>query len=242
MPAPPEKPPLLASLLFFSTVALWSTWLLVGSTTLSTPVARSAGAAGWLGGMVVLVGLLVARGRWAQRAALGLLVAVAIPAGSLPSPLEFWVGVPLAAAAAVALLTDPARSWIRPGRSLESPPDAAVILMITLILWPLAGSGLAGESLGLLLWSGPLLAFWYGRATVPGLWAVRIGSIIPLTAAIGAGSRGWVTAAAIAGWTAWWSWQAETRLAVLPLIGRPSAGVCPTPDFDRLLRGADGHG
>lgn len=235
MPAPPEKPPLVASLLFFGTVALWSTWLLVGATNLPVPVARSAGAAGWLGGMVVLVGLLVARGRWAQRAALGLLLAVPIPAANLDSSLGFWVGVPLAAAAAVALLLDPARGWIRPGRSLESPPDAAVVLMLTLILWPLVGSGLAGEPAGLLLWTGPVLAFWYGRATVTGLWAARVGSFFPLIAAIGAGGRGWIIAFMVAGWTAWWSWKAETRLAVLPLTGRPATGVCPTPDFDQLL-------
>ncbi len=237
MSSTPERPPLLAGLLFLSTVGLWSTSLLVGATTLAEPTARSAGAAAWLAGIVTLVGLLLARGRWAQRVGLGLVAATAIPAAFTGSWILFAVGVMLAAATGVALLVDPVRGWIRPGRSMDAPPDAAVVVMVILVLWPLAGSALASSPLGLLMWLGPLGAFWYGRANQSGLWAVRVGGVVPVVAAIGADWQGWLVGGVLAALTAWWAWQPGTRLAVVPLVSRPSSGVCPTPDFDRLLRG-----
>ncbi len=239
MSVTPERPPLVAALLFLATIAVWSTALLTDATTLPTDVARSAGAAAWVAGIVTLVGLLLARGRWAQRTALLLVIGAILPAAWVESEVLFWVGVVVAAGAGVALLVGPMPGWIRPGRSMEAPPDSAVVLMLILVLWPLFGAPLIGDPLGLLLWAGPGLAFWYGRATVSGLWAARLGSTIPLVSAVGADLTGWVLAAAIAAATAWWAWKADTRLAVLPLTGRPSSGVCPTPDFERILRGGD---
>jgi len=151
MSSTPERPPLLAALLFFATVGLWATWLLMGVATLPEPIARSAGAALWLAGIVTLVGLLLARGRWAQRVGLGLVAATVLPAAFVGSWTLFAGGVALAAATGVALLVGPVRDWIRPGRSMDAPPDAAVVLMLILVLWPLAGSALAATAINIMI-------------------------------------------------------------------------------------------
>lgn len=236
MPVAPERPPIVAVLTFLAALGLWATTLMTGGTTLSPAPARSAGAAAWVAGIVVLVGFVVARGRWAQRLGVGLMVSAVVPAAFIESWVGFGVGVLLAGAAGVALLVGPSARWIRPGRSVEAPPDAAVVLMIAFVVWPLVGAPLAGHPLGLVLWVGPVLAFWYGRATQLGLWVARFGPVLALIAAVGAGPMGWLLAGAIAVVTAWWAWQPEARLAVLPLTGRPSTGVCPTPDFDVVTR------
>ena len=76
---PDDRPPFLAAFAFFLVVGWWATTLVAGVTALPDTVGWSAGASLWLVGVSALVGLLVARGRWAQRLAAGLvLVPVAV--------------------------------------------------------------------------------------------------------------------------------------------------------------------
>lgn len=235
-----DRPPFLAALAFLLAVGWWATSLLAGSTALPERAARSGGAALWLLGVVALVGLLVARGRWSQRLAAALVLGLVAAVPFFDSSWTLWVGVGCAAAAGGLLLAPTATAWIRPGRSMDAPPDAAVVLMLLLLAWPLLGTPLVagGTAWALVLWVGPLLAFWYGRAQVPALWAARgLSATLPLLAAVGAPWWGWALGVAVAGSTSWWAWQEGTRLAVLPLVSRPSSGVCPTPDFDTVLKG-----
>ncbi|NND85260.1 MAG: hypothetical protein HKN46_08955 [Acidimicrobiia bacterium] len=238
---PDDRPPFLAAATFFVVVGWWATILLMGVTSLPDAIGWSGGAALWLVGVTTLVGLLVARGRWAQRLAAGLaLLPVAIVSFLEPGWVS-WVGIALAAVAGVLLLAPSTTEWIRPGRSMDAPPDDAVVLMLLLVGWPLVGAPLfvGGAWWAIVLWAGPLLAFWYGRAELAGLWAVRGGAVVlPVLAAIGSPWWGWALAAAIAAGSSYWAWREGARLAVVPLVNRPSSGVCPTPDFDKVVGGS----
>lgn len=236
---PDDRPPFLAALAFFLTIGWWATVLLAGATSLPESVGWSGGAALWLVGVTALVGLLVARGRWAQRLTAGLAL---VPVGVVPfldPGWVAWVGVAFAALAGALLLGPTTTEWIRPGRSMDAPPDDAVVLMLVLVAWPLLGAPLlVGGPWALVLWAGPALSFWYGRARLPGLWGARIGSALgPLVGAIGAPWWGWALAVAIAAASSFWAWRGGARLAVVPLTNRPSSGVCPTPDLDTVIRG-----
>lgn len=234
-----DRPPFPAAIGFFLSVGWWATVLLMGATDLPAAAGRSGGAALWLIGVVGIVGLLVARGRWSQRLAAGLVVAPVAVVPFVEVAWVAWVGVGLASVTGALLLGPSTTEWIRPGRSMEAPPDDAVVLMLLLLTWPLVGTPLvaAGSTWALAVWIGPALAFWYSRAHVPALWAARAGAVLPLVAAIGSPWWGWVLAGVMAVASSWWAWQEGTRLAVVPLVSRPSSGVCPTPDFDTVVRG-----
>jgi hypothetical protein len=236
---PDDRPPFLAAFAFFLVVGWWATTLLSGATSLPGAVGWSGGAALWLVGVTALVGLLVARGRWAQRLAAGLALAPVAVVPFLGASWVAWVGIGLAALAGALVLGPSTTTWIRPGRSMDAPPDDAVVLMLLLVAWPLLGAPLLGDGAwGLALWAGPLLSFWYGRAELAGLWAARVGGVVlPLLSAVGSPWWGWAVAIALSGATSYWAWQEGARLAVVPLVSRPSSGVCPTPDFDTVIKG-----
>lgn len=133
---------------------------------------------------VGLVGLFVARGRWARRY---LWVGLVIEAALFVKSGNYWLVLVAILAAGASLGLPGLDGWIRQLRRADAPPEAAVLLPLALLSVP-AVLGLAVNAVpGVWVFSlASALAAWsYARAHRVTLWALRlvypvIGTVIAL--------------------------------------------------------------
>ena len=126
---------------------------------------------------VSLVGIVVARGRWALR--LGLVAVAATLVLAITRPIDvFWViGLVATALATTSLFLPVVTSNVRKLPSASGPPPRAILTVLVLIGAPfLIGVTSASPNwtdvvAGL---SAPVSAFGYARVIPGGLWSVRI--------------------------------------------------------------------
>lgn len=185
--------------------------------------------------LVVIAGVLLARGRWSRWAALALGAAwLGIAArGDLDvGGLVVIVG----GATMVAISAGPwLPRWLRHRPAADGPPPSAVALLLSLLAMP-AVIGLSGPEPGLTEWLGALwallLATGVSRALPAALWAGRI-LHLPMLIAVGV-SLGLPSGSAVvllgAAQTAL-LWRRDVHLAVSPLLPPPSGSVPIPPEL-----------
>lgn len=167
-----------------------------------------------------LVGLFLARGKWARR-----FLWVPLAAGSAMFVVfdTGWIPLAFTALAAVALGLPSLDGWVRQLRKAVAPPNTAVLLPLTLLSSSVV-IGLLREP-GLWDWvfcTTSVVAAWsYGRAHLATLWSLRI--IYPVLGLLVAFSApGWPSLA-IAGFVTACSalaWSPGALRAVRPLEAR----------------------
>lgn len=169
---------------------------------------------------VGLVGLFLARGRWARRF---LWVPLAVESIMFVLFDAGWIPLAFTALAAVALGLPLLDGWVRQLRKAGAPPNTAVLLPLALLSSP-ALFGLLREP-GIWDWvfcAISVVASWsYGRAHVATLWALRI--IYPVVGLVMALSvTGWPSLALAAFVVACsaLAWSPGTLRAVRPLEAR----------------------
>ena len=124
---------------------------------------------------VAAVGMVASKGRWAQRTATAVALTSAAVGVTLSSGWQATAAVGVVAAATTA---GPwMRSWWLDGRRVDSPPGAAVLLVLSLLAMPGLIGAVSPDGLTLGRWLIAVTALglgWaYSRAWMPALWAVR---------------------------------------------------------------------
>jgi hypothetical protein len=220
---PADRPPVPAALATLACGATWATGFLIES---SIPMGSRwlLGLGTWLLTLVVLAGLLIARSRWSTRMAMAV-AAVAIPGVVIIEGRTVLVAVGAATAAATVAAATRAVSVgaVRPFRAADAPPDDAVVLMLLGVAGPLVlglGSLPDGPSTitavaAIIL---PMGAWWFGRVSVPALWAHRLAvPVVTVAGGVTQGLPGGVAGVALGAAIAWYAWRPAVRLAADPL-------------------------
>lgn len=220
---PAERPPVVAGLATLVCGATWAmAFLLEGSVPAGSRWLLGVGA--WLVTLVALAGLLLARSRWSTRLAMGV-AALAVPGVVVVdrSPVVLVVGAVAAVATVVAAVRALDGGAVRPFRAADAPPDDAVVLMLLGVVGPVVlglgslpdGPTVATAAAAVVL---PVAAWWFGRVSVPALWAERV--LVPLLAAaagVTQGLPGGVVGITLAAAVGWYAWRPQVRLAADPL-------------------------
>ncbi|MGI9648627.1 MAG: hypothetical protein ACR2OI_08930 [Acidimicrobiia bacterium] len=202
------------------------------------------------GSTVAGVGLVVSRGRWARRFALGMLGAQAILAAFME--LDAWGWVTLAfTAVSVVLVAGPwLDGFLRQLPPADPPPTTAVVLALGLLLVPGAVAVSSPGGLETVHWVaaglGLATAWAFGRALGAGLWSARVAvPLLLLAAGLASPLPGLAALTAVALGGAWLAWWPATELAVNPIAPR-AEGVAVPPQLvppDVLTRaGLDDRG
>jgi hypothetical protein len=187
--------------------------------------------------VIVTVGLLLVRGRWARR--LGVALVVAELALVAATGFDVWGAVAVTAAVVglVGLLGRWLDGWVRPRPSATGPDAKAVLLLLGLLAYVPAVGIAAPAGLetahGVLGCAAVLLAWAYSKALVWSLWALRL-VLAPIAAAAVLASPlpGAVLLTTLTVGVVWLAWTREALLSVQPLDDR-----LPSP---RRPRGGDG--
>lgn len=217
-----ERPPVAAGVAVLVAGGVWATAFLV-EPSLVAGSRWAIGLGAWLLTLVALVGLLVARSRWAVRTAL-VVAGLAVPGVALVDD-SILVGIGAAASVGAVHLALSGRTAaaVRPHRAADAPPDEAVVLMLLGAAVPLVvGLGTLPDGPGPVAIAvavvGPVLAWWFGRISLVALWAFRV--LLPaglLAVAVLADLPASTLAVLAAGAVGWFAWQPEVRLAADPL-------------------------
>lgn len=182
--------------------------------------------------LVVVAGVLVARGRW-SRWALMLTAAswIAIAARNELGVLS--VTTLVVAASVLTLSAGPwLARWLRHRPTADGPPPSAVVLLLSLLWLPMA-LGVAPGTAGGFVWFAAVwslaLAAAISRASVVALWAGRLAHpvIMIVTATVaGLPEAGWIGAVGAA--QTGLLWRRDLHLSVSPLVP-PAATAVPIP-------------
>ncbi len=233
MGAMPTSPQISAAL-----VAVSSTSLAVHLAIAPAPFAPSSAAVVAIGAVVfatlVVVGLVLVRGRWARL--LGVAVEIAV-LGIAATGRDFdgWaLAAVVTALGGLGLLAGRwLDGWIRGRPSATGPDPKAVGLLLGLLgLVPVAGVASPGgleTSHGALGAAGVLLAWGLGKAQVWALWATRL--VLPVVVLLAALVSPLLGGLLLLAWGAaltWLAWSREVGLAVQPLL-EDLPGPRPTP-------------
>jgi hypothetical protein len=182
--------------------------------------------------LVVTTGLLLARGRWSRWALLTL--GAAWMGLTLRDDLEpMSIALLAGSAALVSIAMGPwLPRWLRHRPSADGPPEAAVVLLLSLLAMPVL-TGVAavdpgGAEWGLSVWS-LLLAGGIARAVPTALWLGRLlhlplAVLVTVTIGIPEGSLVGVVAAAQTALM----WRRDVHIAVSPLVPEAAKAV-PIP-------------
>ena len=202
------------------------------------PLAADAAALLALGALLLtvvsLVGLVMARSRWARLTGLGVAVSwVGVFAASPIDPLG--VAMLAAATTAAAAYAGPwAARWARRLPRADGPPTAGVVALLTLLATPVvvavaSADGLHPAGWAFSAWS--LAAAWgLGRSLRPALWAVRVAHpALALAAGALAGIPGGIAVAASGIVPAVAAWHPSVADAVASLD--PVATVAMPPEL-----------
>jgi len=193
--------------------------------------------------LVVTAGLLLSRGRWSRWSLLALGVGwIGLAARGPLTSLAF--AVVLGGAAMLSVAAGPwLPRWLRHRPSAEGPPQAAVVLLISLLAVPVA-IGVLIDPPGLLGWTlsiwAVLVAFGISRAAPAVLWAARVAHLpLGIALAVQAGAGG-IAIALLFGAQVAVMWRGDVHLAVSPLIPERASSVPIPPELvdPAILRAA----
>jgi len=220
---PADRPPVVAGLATFACGAAWATAFLL-EPGIPTGSRWILGVGTWLVTLVALAGLLIARSRWSTRLAMAV-AALAVPGTALvvDRPALVVVGALAALVTVVAAVRAVDTGRVRPFRAADAPPDDAVVLMLLGVAAPVVlglgslGSGPTAATVVAVV-AAPVVAWWFGRVSVPALWVERLAiPVLALTAGVTQGIPGGLAGAGLAVAIGWYAWRPQVRLAADPL-------------------------
>lgn len=195
---------------------------------------------------VGLVGLFVARGRWARRY---LWLGLALEAALFVRSGNYWL-VPVAMVAAALSLGQPGLDgWTRQLRRADAPPAAAVLLPLTLLTVPtvLGLSANASPQVWIFSLASVVAAWSYARAHPVTLWTMRLAyPVIAAVAALGLPLWQAVPLSIVAGLCVALAWAPGALRGIQPLEARRVdakpvfAEMAPPGLMDEI--GRDSHG
>lgn len=228
-------PAIAAGALVASSV-LWAVELSGGSDPFGPGAGAMAAVGMALVALVLVVGLLIARGRWARN------VGIAVSAGQVAlgfvveSNAMVNVSMVAALAAIAALAAPPIGRWVNSRPSSDSPPPLATALLTGLVTTPLlvamaSPSAIRATHVALAV-ASPLAALAVGRASRRALWAVRLGlPLLATGAAVTSPLVGGIAIALGAALLTAWSWSKQLSLAVTPLAPLRAPGYRIPPQL-----------
>lgn len=203
--------------------------LLWGRLDVGSGSARLAAAGLVVSMAVTLAGLVVGRGRWAQRHG-WFLVAIGAGLTVASRPVDVWWAVSLgvAVAGALSLAHRSVGEWLATVERRTPLPTAAVLMMVGLLNVPLLVGLVHPDSLPAVSLVGALAAWvllWaYSQAWVPALFALRLGAFgLAVMWAWGAPWWGWAAVATMAVVVTATAWTSGALLAAQPLEPRKVA-------------------
>jgi hypothetical protein len=213
--------------------AAWTLTVAFGEPTIGTSAAAVAAIDLLLVTVTAIVGIVVARARWARRFALVIIGFMGAMALTMQISNNWIVALALTGLAVVAV-TGPSLDRYLPPRRLPGPPRKAVVLPLLLLLFPGIAAFASGSPVSVAAWfvigGTPVVAWGYGKARVAGLWAARVA--VPIAAMamlwsldpwsmllLGAASLG----------EFWLAWSGDAALAIEGSDQIPLARSIPIP-------------
>ena len=196
--------------------------------------------------IVGLVGLFVARGRWARRY---LWVALVIEAALFVTSGSFSLVLFAILAAALSLGLPGLDGWTRQLRKADAPPSAAVLLPLALLSVPAVLGFITETNPGVWAFSlASVLGAWsYARAHRMTLWALRLAyPAIGIAVAVSLPFWQAITLSAVVGSCVVLAWMPGALLGIQPLEPRRIqakpvfAEMAPPEIMDEI--GRDSHG
>ncbi len=187
--------------------------------------------------IIALSGLLVARGRWSRRLALGLVVAQIALVASTGLDGSGWVALAFGLSALGGLSGRWLDGWLRLRPSATGPDPMAVLMLLGLIvIVPAVGvaspAGLAWTH-GVVGASAIVLAWGYSNANMWALWGIRLAlPVVTVPALLDSPPLGALLLGVVVGAVVGLSWTAPARQAVSPLMDRlpgPRIGAAEGP-------------
>lgn len=171
------KSPVLAAAPLMASVA-WTVALIIDGAIYEPASVLLIGLGLLLNGVVSVVGMVIAGGRWARRLAFGVVGATILIALIRTVDAAWFVAMGFTVLATVALWSPSVTSRIRRLPAAAGPPERAVVVSVVLLGVPFV----MGMSVGEATWahltlgiSAPLVAFAYARVVAGGLLALRYG-------------------------------------------------------------------
>ncbi|MDF1594534.1 MAG: hypothetical protein P1T08_00365 [Acidimicrobiia bacterium] len=213
-----DRPPTFAPVALLAAAAAWTLTLAFGEPTIGSSAAAVAAIDLLLVTVTAIVGIVVARARWARRYALVIICFMGAMALTMQISNNWIVALALTGLAVVAV-TGPSLDGYLPERSVAGPPPKAVALPLLLLLFPGVAAFASGSPVSVAAWlvigGTPVVAWAYGKAYVAGLWAARVA--VPIAAMAMMWSLDpWsmvLLSAAVAG-EFWLAWSGEAALAI----------------------------
>ena len=205
-----QKPPTFAPAALLAASAAWTLALAFGEPTIGMAAAAVAAVDLLLVTLVVIVGIMVARARWARRfawIAIGLMAAISLTMAIS----NHWMIALALSGLAVTAVSGPSLDRHLSRRTVGGPPPKAVALPLTLVVLPAVTAFAIGSPLSIPAWfmiiGSPVVAWTYGKAFAAGLWAARVGLPVVGVAILWPADR-WsmlllVIALAVELWLAW---------------------------------------
>lgn len=226
---PVNRQPLFAPAALLAAAVAWTLTLGFGDPSVGTTAAAVAAVDLLLVTVVVIIGLVVVRGRWARRYAFAPLALMAGMALTM-SVSNNWIIALVLSGLAVVAVTGPSLDEILPPSAVNGPPARAVALPLVLLVFPAVVAFAAGSELPWFAWililGAPLTAWAYGKALVAGLWSARV--LIPLAAVAVFVTLDWwsmILLGAVVGVEMWLAWSDDAAQAVSGPDRLPASGL-----------------
>ena len=194
--------------------------------------------------LVVIAGLLLARGRWGRWSAAGLGAGWALITARADLDSLAWSIVVLGAALLGVTVGPWLSRWLRRRPTPDGPPPAAVGVLLSLLALPvvigLSVSSIEGVEWIVASWA-IALAFGISRASAPSLWAGRLfhpGFMVAAAWSAGLPAAIWLAGIGLVQTTA--LWRRDILLAVSPLLPETATTVPIPPELvdPAILRAA----
>ena len=230
---PVNRQPLFAPAALLAAAVAWTLTLGFGEPSIGTTAAAVAAIDLLIVTVVVIVGLVVAKARWARRYAFAPLALMAGMALTMAVSNNWIIALTLSGLAVVAV-TGPSLDEMLPPPAADAPPVKAAALPLVLLVLPAVVAFAAGLEMPWFAWililGAPLTAWAYGKALVSGLWSARI--LIPVaTLGVLVTLDRWsiLLLVAVVGLTTWLAWSDEAALAVTGPEHAAASGLLAIP-------------
>ncbi len=230
--APMPRPPLIVAAASVAAAFWWSVHLALDPAPIATAPAVVLALSSSIGAVVLTIGLLISRARWAKPTAIALAAAGLAVAMAAPIDAGTVVGAMLSGVALAGALGPWLTTWLRRLPSAEAPPRSAALAVASAGLLPalvavvrFRGMGAADAALAGV---AALTALGLLRASTIALWLARL--VVPATgiaAGIAAGLPTGPILTAAGAAAAWPAWRSEVGLSVRPIL--PSSGNVSVP-------------
>lgn len=223
--------PILLSALPLTAILTWLASLMVDPGSYKPSSVLILGI-GWLiVGTVATVGMVLAGGRWTQRALVALMGTTLLV--GLARPVDAWsiVGFALSAAGLAALFSPQLERGMRKLVSADGPPTKAVILVLLTLSYPLALGLIPVPTNGwvtIVALLGPAIAYAYSRVIRGGLASIRF--VLPTVGLALAYPMGLPHGAAVVALSvavATLAWSKEVALAFRPPVEKGTSYPIP---------------